>query len=246
VLLPFEEQIYRDAGIPATFIGHPLADEIGEHQDVRTAREELRLPQHAPVFAVLPGSRQSEITQMAPLFIRTMRLALERLPDARFLIPLATRETRELFEAELYREAARDLPVALLFGHVQDALAACDLALAASGTVTLEAALVGRPMVIAYRVAPLSFAIAMRLVRVGHMGLPNLLAGESVVPEFLQDEASPANLAQALVNLYQDENVRAAVQARFATLRRVLRRDAAETAADTLLPYIMANRAHTD
>lgn len=239
VLLPFEAPIYDAAGIPATYIGHPLADEISAESDPRAAREELRLPQRAPVFAVLPGSRQSEIHQMAPVFIETMRLALRRLPDARFLVPLATRETRELFEAELYRLSARDLPVALLFGHAQEALAACDVALAASGTVTLEAALVGRPMVIAYRVAPLSYRIAMSLVHVEHMGLPNLLAGESVVPEFLQDEASPVNLTQALVNLYEDETVRAAVQARFAELHEMLRRNAAETAARALLPYVV-------
>jgi len=242
VLFPFEAPIYREAGIPATFIGHPLADEIPEGMSRQTAREELRLPQRAPVFAVLPGSRQTEIHQMAPIFIQSMRLVLERLPDARFLVPLATRETREQFEGELYRCGARDLPLALLFGHSQDALAACDVALAASGTVTLEAALVGRPMVIAYRVAPLSFRIAMSLVKVEHMGLPNLLAGESVVPEFLQEEASPVNLAQALVNLHLDENVRAAVEARFAELHRVLRCDAAETAAGALMPYIVGDR----
>jgi len=171
-----------------------------------------------------------------------MRLILARFPEARFLVPLATRETRELFEGELYRQGARDLPVALLFGHAQDALAACDVALVASGTATLEAALVGRPMVIAYRVAPLSYRIAMSLVHVEHMGLPNLLAGESVVPEFLQDEATPANLAQAVVNLHLDENVRAAVQSRFAGLHHLLRKDAAETAAHALLPYVTGDR----
>jgi len=242
VLFPFEAPIYREAGIPATFIGHPLADEIPIGMERRAAREELRLPQQAPVFAVMPGSRQSEILQMAPIFIQSMRLVLDRLPDARFLAPLATRETRALFETELFRQGARDLPVALLFGHAQDALAACDVALAASGTVTLEAALVGRPMVIAYRVAPLSHRIAMRLMHVEHMGLPNLLAGESVVPEFLQDEATPVNLTQALVNLHLDENVRTAVETRFASLHRQLRRNAAETAAHALLPYILGER----
>ncbi|MCZ7564233.1 MAG: lipid-A-disaccharide synthase [Burkholderiales bacterium] len=238
VLFPFEAPIYDAAGVPATFIGHPLADEIPLESDRGAAREALRLPQQAPVIAVLPGSRQSEIHQMAPIFIETVRLVLERLPEARFLVPLATRETRELFEGEVYRLGARDLPLALLFGHTQEALAACDVALAASGTVTLEAALVGRPMVIAYRVAPFSHRIAVSLVRVEHMGLPNLLAGESVVPEFLQDEASPVNLSQALVNLVEDDTVRAAVQARFTDLHRLLRRDAAETAARALLPLV--------
>lgn len=238
VLFPFEEPIYRAAGVQATFIGHPLADEIPAEVDQEAAREDLRLPRHAPVIAVLPGSRRSEIERMAPPFIHTARLVLERLPETRFLVPLVTRETRELFEGILYREHARDLPMSLLFGHAQEALAACDVALATSGTVTLEAALVGRPMVIAYRVAPLSYAIARPLIRVEHMGLPNILAGESVVPEFVQDAVTPDNLAQALVNLLLDEPVRAAVQARFAELHQVLRRDAAETAAQALMPYL--------
>jgi len=238
VLFPFEEAIYRAAGIPATFIGHPLADEIPEEVHQAGAREDLRLPRNAPVIALLPGSRRSEIERMAPPFIHAARLVVERVPEARFLVPLVTRETRELFEGILYREQARDLPMSLLFGHAQEALAASDVALATSGTVTLEAALVGRPMVIAYRVAPLSYLIARRLVRVTEMGLPNILAGELVVPEFVQDAATPENLAQALVNLLLDESVRAAVQARFSELHGVLRRGAAETAAQALLPYL--------
>lgn len=244
VLFPFEEPIYRAAGISATFIGHPLADEIPAGVDQAAAREDLRLPHHAPVIAVLPGSRRGEIERMGPPFIRTARQVLERVPETRFLVPLVTRETRELFEGILYREQARDLPMALLFGHAQEALAASDVALATSGTVTLEAALVGRPMVIAYRVAPLSYAIARRLIRVEHMGLPNILAGESVVPEFVQGAATPDNLAQALVNLLLDEPVRAAVQGRFAQLHEMLRRDAAETAARALLPYLGVEGAH--
>ncbi len=238
VLFPFEEPIYRSAGIPATFIGHPLADEIPAEADQAAVREELRLPRNAPVITVLPGSRRSEIERMGPPFVRAARQVLERVPEARFLVPLVTRETRDLFEGILYREHARDLPMSLLFGHAQEALAACDVALATSGTVTLEAALVGRPMVIAYRVAPLSYAIGRRLIRVKHMGLPNILAGESVVPEFVQDAATPDNLAQALVNLLLDEPARDAMRDRFTALHGALRRDAAETAARALLPYL--------
>jgi len=240
VLFPFEEPLYHAAGIPATFIGHPLADEIAPAMEQATARDDLRLPQGTPVVTVLPGSRRGEIERMAPPFIQTARLILERVPETRFLVPLVTRATRELFEGILYRENARDLPMALLFGHAQQALAASDVALATSGTVTLEAALVGRPMVIAYRVAPLSFAVARRLIRTEHIGLPNILAGDAVVPEFVQDAATPDNMAQALVNLLQDEQVRSAVRQRFSRLHGLLRRDAAETAARALLPYLEA------
>ncbi len=238
VLFPFEEAIYRAAAVPVTYVGHPLADEVPERVDREAMRVELRLPALAPVVAVLPGSRQSEITMMAGPFIETAKLIAHRVPEVRFLVPLVTRETRALFEEELYRRNARELPMTLLFGHALDALAACDVALAASGTVTLEAALSHRAMVIAYRVTRLSFAIASRLVRVPHIGLPNILCGGWVVPEFLQEDATPENLAQAVVNLLADGPVRRAVERRFEQLHAEMRRNSAERAADALLPLI--------
>jgi lipid-A-disaccharide synthase len=243
VLFPFEEAIYRAADVPVTYVGHPLADEVPERIDREATRVELRLPALAPVVAVLPGSRQSEIAMMAGPFIETAKLIARRVPDVRFLVPLVTRETRALFEEEVYRRDARELSITLLFGHAQDALGACDVALAASGTVTLEAALTHRAMVIAYRVAPLSWAIASRLVRVRHIGLPNILCGEPVVPEFLQDDATPENLAQAVVNLLGDAPVRRAVERRFERLHGEMRRNAAERAADALVPLIRGAQA---
>jgi lipid-A-disaccharide synthase len=238
VLFPFEEALYRGAGIGVTYVGHPLADEIPDAIDREALRVELRLPARAKVVTVLPGSRVSEIEMMAEAFIGTARLVARAVPDVRFLVPLATRETRAKFEEAVYRCDAHELPLTLLFGHARDALAACDVALAASGTVTLEAALSHRPMVIAYRVAPLSFRIARRLVRVPYIGLPNILCGEAVAPEFLQDDATPENLAQALANLLADEPVRRRIEHRFERLHRELRRNAAERAADALLPFL--------
>ncbi len=243
VLFPFEEAIYRAADVPVTYVGHPLADEVPERIDREAIRVELRLPALAPVVTVLPGSRQSEIEMMAGPFIETAKLIARRVPEVRFLVPLVTRETRALFEEEVYRRDARELAMTLLFGHAQDALGACDVALAASGTVTLEAALNHRAMVIAYRVAPLSWAIASRLVRVRHIGLPNILCGEPVVPEFLQDDVTPENLAQAVVNLLNDGPVRRAVEQRFERLHGELRRNAAERAADALVPLIPGTQA---
>jgi lipid-A-disaccharide synthase len=238
VLFPFEEALYHGAGVGVTYVGHPLADEIPDRIDRAGVRVELRLPARAKVVTVLPGSRQSEIEMMAEPFIETARLVARAVPDARFLVPLVTRETRALFEEAVYRCNAQELPMTLLFGHARDALAACDVALAASGTVTLEAALSHRPMVIAYRVAPLSFAIAKRLVRVPHIGLPNILCGEAVAPEFLQDEVTPDNLAQAVANLLADEPVRRRIEHRFERLHSELRCDAAERAADALMPLL--------
>ena len=238
VLYPFEEALYSNAGLEVTYVGHPIADEIPQVVNRAAAREQLRLPAFAPVVAILPGSRQSEIEMMAGPFIETARQVLARLPETRFVVPLATRETRDAFEAELYRREARELPLALLFGHTREALAACDVALAASGTVTLEAALSHRAMAIAYRVAPASYWIGKRLIRVRHIGLPNILCDDSVVPEFWQDDATPEHLAQAVTNMLADEAFRRAVEERFARLHEELRCDAAERAADALAPMV--------
>jgi lipid-A-disaccharide synthase len=240
VLFPFEEQIYREAGIPATFIGHPLADSITPDNDRAAMRAQLRLPAAGRVIALLPGSRQSELEYHADLFIATAKLILASQPACRFLVPLATRETRALFEAALYRNEARDLPFTPLFGHAQDAIIAADAVLVASGTATLETALLARPMIIAYRLSPATFAIARRLVRTPWVGLPNILAGEFVVPEFLQDDATPENLAQAMLNLLADDHVLKRLPEKFAHLHDMLKRDAAAQAAAAMLPLLGA------
>jgi lipid-A-disaccharide synthase len=238
VLFPFEADLYRDAGVDVTYVGHPLADEIPAESDRESAREQLRLPANAPVVAVLPGSRQSELEMMSGPFIEAAKLLHARQPAVRFVVPLTTRETRDLFEATLYRLEARELPMSLLFGHAREALAACDVALATSGTVTLEAALTGRAMVIAYRVAPLSYSIARQLIRVPYVGLPNILCGAAVVPEFMQHDATPENLAQAVGNLLADAPLRRSIEERFGRLHAELRRDSAERTAEALLPLI--------
>ena len=239
VLFPFEEPIYRAAGIPVTFVGHPLADTIPEQDDRAAARAQLRLPENSRVIALLPGSRQSELDYHSDLFIAAAKLILRGQPKCRFLVPLATRETRELFEAALYRNQAFDLPFTPLFGHAQDAIAAADAVLIASGTATLEAALLQRPMIIAYRLSPITFAIARRLVRTPWVGLPNILADQFLVPEFLQDDATAENLAQAMLNLLADEYVMKRLPQKFAQIHRTLKRDAAAQAAAALLPLLL-------
>lgn len=238
VLFPFEQPIYEQAGIPVSYVGHPLADEIEGELDQPDMRSQLRLPRVGPVVAMLPGSRQSELAEHAELFVAVARLMLEREPALRFLVPLATRETRVIFEEAIHRAGLIDPPITLLFGHAQDAMAAADVVLVASGTATLEAALLRRPMVVTYRLNPITYAIARCLVRVPYVALPNILAGEQVVPEFLQDEATAENLAQAALNLLGDARVRRAVSQRFASIHAQLRCGTAERAAAALLPYI--------
>lgn len=238
LLFPFEEPLYRRAGIPFRYVGHPLADLIPLEDGTRGAREQLRLSASRRVVALLPGSRQSELRYMASAFIGAARLIAQRLPDVQFLVPLVSRETRALFEAELYRAEATELPLKVLFGHAREAIAAADAVLVASGTATLEAALYGKPMVITYRMARLTWRLMSRMRYQPWVGLPNIIAGEFIVPEILQDDATPENLAQAMINVLTDPVVRERLPRRLRSIHAALRQGAAKNAADAVMPWL--------
>lgn len=244
-LFPFEEAIYRRNNIPVSYVGHPLADVIPLEVSRSALREKLDIPQDQIVFALLPGSRQSELHYMADTFIETAKCLNQRFPLARFLVPLATRETRDMFEHALYRRSARELPITRLFGHAHDAMGVADGVLVASGTATLEAALLKKPMVIAYRMSPWSWRLMQRMKYQPWVGLPNILSGRFVVPEFLQDDATPDNLAQALGNLVEDQETCRRIAEVFTLLHEQLRLNSAEQAADAILPYLNRNEAWT-
>ena len=231
-LFPMEPPLYEKENIPVTFVGHPLADIIPLETSKAAVREKLSLPREVPVFALLPGSRKGELEKMAATFVQTAKeIRANFLPDAQFVVPLTTRETRLQFETAIHAEQAADIPFRLLFGHAQDALGAADVSLVASGTATLEAALIKRPMVITYKMARSSYWIGKRLVKSPYVGLPNILAGRCVVPEILQDEATPQNLAAALVKLYEDKENAEAVAETFTDIHLQLRQNNAEKAA---------------
>lgn len=234
-LFPFEEPLYRSAGIPCTYVGHPLADEIPADVATEWMREQLKIPLARRIYALLPGSRQTELHYMADTFVQTARLVLEQVRDAHFLVPLASRETRSLFEQALYRAGATELPLTLLFGHAREAIACSNAVLVASGTASLETALIGKPMVVTYRMSPTTWRLMSRMRYQPWVGLPNIIAGEFLVPELLQDEASPENLAQALVNVSQDPAVLARLPRQFAKMHALLRRDASARAAEAVL-----------
>lgn len=235
VLFPFEEQLYRQAGIAATFIGHPLADEIAARVDRESLRDQLRLPRNAKIVALLPGSRASEVELLGATLVECARRVHDARPDVRFLVPLVTAATRTLFEQALYEAGAQELPITLLYGHSHEAMAAADVVVAASGTATLEAALIGRPVVVTYRLNTLSYWLARRLVRSRFIALPNILAGEALCPEFIQTDATGENLAQATLNYLNDARLCAALAERFSVIRTQLHRGAAERAAAAVL-----------
>jgi lipid-A-disaccharide synthase len=239
-LFPFEPALYEKAGVPVTYVGHPLADLIPLEPDKAKARTELRIPAGRRLIAMLPGSRRSELQYMADCFVLTARRLLQDMPDAYFVVPTATRATREMFELTLRRHQAMKLPLKLMFGHSHEALAAADLALVASGTATLETALFKTPMVIAYRQSALSWLIMRRMGYLPYIGLPNILAGEPLVPEFVQDKATPGALANALLDLQQDTGAQRRQIAKFHEIHAVLRQNTAQKAADAVLAVIDA------
>jgi len=237
-LFPFEPPLYEKYGLSVSYVGHPLADMIPLEPDQQAARERLNLEPDGLVFALLPGSRQSELQYMAATFIATAQLLLTRYPQARFLVPLVTRETRNQFEQALWDEGAQELPLTLLFGHAHDAMAAADAVLVASGTATLEAALFKKPMVITYKMSPWSWRLMRRMGRQPWVGLPNILAGRFLVPEFLQEQATPANLAQALGNLVADPVLPQRLRLAFTEMHLALRQNTAAKAAAAILPLL--------
>jgi lipid-A-disaccharide synthase len=231
-LLPFEAAFYRNHGVPVRHVGHPLADTIPLRSDPLWARRSLNLewPGQATVVALLPGSRLGEVSRLGPVFLETARWLHARRPDLRFLIPAATPRLHEVLTA-LQDQYAPTLPLTLVHGHSRAAMAVADVVLLASGTATLEAMLLKRPMVVAYRVAPVTAWLARRLLLVSHFALPNLLAGRELVPEFIQDTATVANLGPAVLHWLDDAEAREALVAKFDALHVQLRRNASQQAA---------------
>jgi lipid-A-disaccharide synthase len=203
-------------------------------------RDELQLGKEGLVIALLPGSRQGELGYMADLFIHAAQHIAQDIPDTQFLVPLISRETRARFEEAIRRNHAEDLCFKLLFGHAHMALAAADGAIVASGTATLEAALLQCPMVIAYRMSPLSWMVMKHMRYLPWAGLPNILANKDLVPELIQEQATPASLAETLLTLVFDRNRVKELKSEFEKIHLNLRRNASEKAAEAVLKQLPA------
>ena len=234
-LFPFEPPLYEEAGIPVTYVGHPLASDAAGPGTRRAARETLHLRGATPLFALLPGSRLSEIEMHASLVLDAAARILDARDDARFVVPLVSRTTRDAFLEAQHRGGYDALPLTVLYGHAGDALRAADVALVASGTATLEAALARCPHVIFYRVSALTAHIVRRKLLLPWVGLPNVLAGRFVVPELLQDDATAGNLAQAALNLFDDTVTRRRIETLFGRMSDALAVDTGALAADAVL-----------
>jgi lipid-A-disaccharide synthase len=234
VLFPFERDFYQRYDIPVSFVGHPMADEIPLQPETAAARGALGLDGEREWVALLPGSRVTEVRFLAEPLVQTARWLSVRRPGIGFIVPLMTAATRSLFETAL-QQYGKDIDVHLLEGQAREAMAASDAVLAASGTATLEALLLKRPMVITYRTTALSWMIGRRLLHVDHVGLPNLLAGSEVVPELLQDDARPEKLGAALLRFLEAPELVEALRGRFTAIHESLKNDASARAAEAVV-----------
>jgi lipid-A-disaccharide synthase len=242
-LLPFEQQFYRYHAIRAEFVGHPLADQIPLTVDRSGARAQLGFGPQAQVVAVLPGSRRGEVERLGDDFAATVLWLKERRAALQFVAPMANAAVREMFAAAL-RRAASAVPVKLIDGEAQRALAACDIALVASGTATLEAMLTGRPMVVAYRLGGLTsfFLKRLGLMKAPFFAQPNLLAGRRIVPELYGAEVTPERLGAELLAFLDDARRLAELTRVFSEIHVTLRRGASERAADAVLALLGATQ----
>ena len=234
-IFPFEEKYYEAHDVAAEFVGHPLADNIDTDIDVAAHKTRLGLTD-GPTVAVMPGSRRNEIARLGPVFAEACARLIEQSPELQFVSPMANAELRQQFEAQIEDTGMTDR-IKLMDGNAETAIAVADVVLLASGTASLQTAMLGKPMVAAYKLSPITHLLQrwFKLVKVKHFAMPNLLTDEPMVPEFLQDQATPASLAAAVSELLKDAERRAEIERKFIALRAGLARGAQHRAAKAIL-----------
>jgi lipid-A-disaccharide synthase len=238
VIFPFEEELYKNAGVPVTYIGHPLAEMIPLQPDVAAARRALGILDAARVVTVMPGSRMGEIKYLTEPFVRAVRILAQRDPQLVFITPMAGERQKNLFNELKTKAGLADVPIQIVDGQSHTAIAAGDAVLVASGTATLEVALFKKPMVIAYKVFEASWQIMRHMGYMPWIGLPNILSREFVVPEFLQHAATPEALAGAVWRQLEDTAGRARLEQRFTDMHHSLLRNSAAESAEAVLRVI--------
>ncbi|MBB6055994.1 lipid-A-disaccharide synthase [Tolumonas osonensis] len=236
--LPFEKAFYDQHNAPCRFVGHTMADAIPLQSPKAPARELLQLKNAAPVVAVLPGSRGAEVEMLTPSFLQACQLLQQKYPDLQFVVPLVNPRRRAQFEL-IKQQVAPELSMTLVDGQARAVMTSADVILLASGTATLEAMLVKRPMVVAYKVKPFTFWLGQKLVKIRTFSLPNLLAGRTLVPELIQDECVPEKLAAAVGTYLQQDNQ--ALLDEFTRLHQLIRCDADKQAAQAVIDVLQGH-----
>lgn len=235
-LLPFEARFYEEHQVPVCFVGHPLADDIAMEPDQANARKHLGIDTKKTLIALMPGSRGGEVKLLGPIFWQTADWCLKQRPDLQFVVPAANAQRRAQIDEQLSQ--FESLPITVIDGQSHEVMEASDAVLMASGTTTLEAMLLKRPMVVAYKMAWLSFAIISRLVKSAYFSLPNLLANKPLVPEILQKQVTPEKLGATLLDYFDDPEKTQKLKQEYVDLHCSIRRDASEKAAAAIVELI--------
>jgi len=237
-IFPFEKNIYLKANIQASFVGHPLAEMIPLHSNRKKAQDKLKIIKANKVIALLPGSRQGEVRWHAQLLIDSAIEISKSVRDTKFLVPLPTRETYEIFSKTLFKNTNTELDIQLLIGHASDAINAADLVIVASGTATLETALYKKPMIVIYKMSSISWQILKRLRYLPYISLPNILLNKFLVPELLQDDATPQNISDKTIEILKDVAYRKNLLIQFTKIHHQLKQNTSDRLNRVILKFI--------
>ena len=237
-IFPFEKNIYSKANIQATFVGHPLAEMIPLHPNKKKAQDKLKIIKASRVIALLPGSRQGEVKWHAQLLIDSAIEISKRIRDVKFLVPLPTRETYEIFSKTLFKNTQAELDIQLLIGHASIAINAADAVIVASGTATLETALYKKPMIVIYKMSTISWQILKRMRYLPYVSIPNILLNKFLVPELLQNDATPENITAKTIEILKDSSYRKHLLVQFTKIHFQLKQNTSDRLNRVILKFI--------
>ena len=237
-IFPFEKNIYSKANIQATFVGHPLAELIPLYPNKKKAQNKLKIIKATKVIALLPGSRQGEVKWHAQLLIDSATEISKKIRDVKFLVPLPTRETYDIFSKTLFKNTHAELDIQLLIGHASDAINAADLVIVASGTATLETALYKKPMIVIYKMSSISWQILKRMRYLPFVSLPNILLNKFLVPELLQSDATSENISSKAVEILKDASYRKNLLTQFTKIHHQLKQNTSDRLNRVILKLI--------
>ncbi len=237
-IFPFEKNIYSKANIQATFVGHPLAEMIPLHPNKKKAQDKLKIIKASRVIALLPGSRQGEVKWHTQLLIDSAIEISKRIRDVKFLVPLPTRETYEIFSKTLFKNTQAELDIQLLIGHASIAINAADAVIVASGTATLETALYKKPMIVIYKMSTISWQILKRMRYLPYVSLPNILLNKFFVPELLQNDATPENITAKTIEILKDSSYRKHLLVQFTKIHYQLKQNTSDRLNRVILKFI--------
>ena len=238
IIFPFEKNIYSKANIQATFVGHPLAELIPLYPNKKKAQNKLKIIKATKVIALLPGSRQGEVKWHAQLLIDSATEISKKIRDVKFLVPLPTRETYDIFSKTLFKNTHAELDIQLLIGHASDAINAADLVIVASGTATLETALYKKPMIVIYKMSSISWQILKRMRYLPFVSLPNILLNKFLVPELLQSDATSENISSKAVEILKDASYRKNLLTQFTKIHHQLKQNTSDRLNRVILKLI--------